>query len=319
MKVGVGRKAVAIGGGTGQPQVLRCLLELGYETCAVVTMADDGGSSGVLRRELGVLPPGDARNCLVALADDEHSVLARAFQYRFPAGGLEGHALGNLAIAALADVTGDFAEAIALAGECLGARGSVYPSTLEVVYLHGVDRSGNEISGQARLAANPAAVESVYLEPAEPAPYAPALEVIGEADLIVIGPGSLYTSLIPNLLVSGIAEAVRRSAALTVYVSNVANLRGETGGLDAADHVQALIDHGLDGAIDVAIVHESGCEAQELCDDGSGVEPVASGPAVNARIEALGVRVFSADVADPENPVRHARRPLCEALEGVIA
>jgi uncharacterized cofD-like protein len=319
MALGTGRKAVAIGGGTGQPQILRCLLELGYDTCAVVTMADDGGSSGVLRRELGVLPPGDARNCLVAMADDEHSLLARAFQYRFPAGGLEGHALGNLAIAALADIAGDFAQAIELAGECLGSRGAVYPSTVEDVHLYGVDREGVRVEGQARLAANAAAISKVCLEPSSPAPYGPALEVIAEADLIVIGPGSLYTSIIPNFLVEGVADSVRSSRGQVVYVSNVANLRGETGGLDAADHLQALFDHGLGDCIDAAIVHESGCEHQPLCDDGSGVEAVAFGPEVNARIEALGVRVYAADVADPSNPVRHALGPLCRALEGVIA
>lgn len=320
MSVGHGRTAVAIGGGTGQPQVLRCLLDLGFETSAVVTMADDGGSSGVLRRELGILPPGDVRNCLVAMADDEHSMLARVFQYRFEHGdGLAGHSLGNLVLAALADLTGDFAEAIDVAGRSLGARGAVYPSTVTDVTLHGVDRSGAEVFGQAQLAHNPQPVHRVFLEPTEPPPFGPALDVIWDADLVVIGPGSLYTSIIPNFLVAGVVDALRASRARRVYVSNVANLRGETGGLDAADHVQALLDHGLEGALDIALVHEPACPGGSLCDDERGIEPVDGGPHVRARIEALGIRVHSADLADPADPVRHAREALRAALEKVVA
>lgn len=312
-------RGVAIGGGTGLPQVLRCLVELGFETTAIVTMADDGGSTGVLRRELGILPPGDARNCLAALAGDEEAMLARVFQYRFPQGeGLAGHALGNLIIAALADLTGDFAEALRLAGDYLGAQGRVLPSTLVDVKLHGVDRSGAEVSGQACLAANPTAVESVFLEPESPAAYPPALDAIRDADLVVIGPGSLYTSLIPNFLVAGVTDALRDSRALRVYVCNVANLRGETGGLDAAEHVLALLDHGLEGAIDVVLVHESECPPAVVCDDASGIEPVAAGQAVRERIERSGIKVASADLADPQDPVRHAREPLCRALQGVL-
>lgn len=320
MSSGTGRRAVAIGGGTGQPQVLRCLLDLGFETSAVVTMADDGGSSGVLRRELGILPPGDVRNCLVAMADDEHSMLARVFQYRFSAGeGLEGHSLGNLVLAALTDLTGDFTEAIEAASRSLGARGLVHPSTLEDVVLHGVDRSGTEVIGQAQLAHNPRAVCRVFLEPDAPDAYPPALDVIRNADVVVIGPGSLYTSIIPNFLVAGIADALRGSRATRVYVCNVANLRGETGGLDAADHVEALFEHGLEGAIDAVLVHESSCPDGALCEDESGIEPVASGGEVKSRIESLGVKIVTADLADPDDPVRHAREPLRAALEKVVS
>ena len=214
MSVGAGRRAVAIGGGTGLPQVLRCLVELGFETSAVVTMADDGGSSGVLRRQLGILPPGDIRNCLVALADDEQATLAGVFQYRFAGGeGLAGHALGNLIIAALTEITGDFGEAVRLAEHYLGTRGRVLPSTFVDVVLHGVDRDGAEISGQACLAVNPTAVANVFLEPAEPLANPEVIDAIRSADVVVIGPGSLYTSLIPNFLVSGVADAVRESSA----------------------------------------------------------------------------------------------------------
>lgn len=315
---GASRSAVAIGGGTGLPQVLRCLVELGFETSAVVTMADDGGSSGVLRNQLGILPPGDVRNCLVALADDENSLLARVFQYRFEGGeGLAGHALGNLIIAALADLTGDFAQAVRAAGAALETHGHVYPSTLHDVRLHGIDRRGAGVTGQASLAANPTAVHKVFLEPELPAPNPEAISAMEHADLIVVGPGSLYTSVIPNFLVAGVADAVRESRALRVYVCNVANMRGETGGLDAADHVEALIDHGMADAIDVVLVQDDAVPVPP-CDDDRGIEAVSTGPEVRARIEALGVKVLAADLVDPCDPVRHEHGRLCRALGEVL-
>ncbi len=314
MTLGQARRAVAIGGGTGLPGVLGCLLDLGFETAAVVTMADDGGSSGHLRRELGMLPPGDVRNCLVAMAREPEGLAAQMFQYRFAHGeGLAGHALGNLVLAALADVAGGFPEAIEAASEYLQARGRVLPSTLADVRLHGVDRDGNEVFGQAKLASHTRAVEHAFLEPASPPAYEPALEAIGAADVVVIGPGSLYTSLIPNFLVDGVADALRASSARCVYVCNVANMRGETVGLDAADHVQALVDHGLEGCIEIAIVHHC---ADDACVEA--VDPVASDPSALKRIEALGVRPVLAALADAENPVRHDRTALCRVLAEVI-
>jgi uncharacterized cofD-like protein len=320
MSVGSGRRAVAIGGGTGLPSVLGCLVDLGFETSAVVTMADDGGSSGKLREQLGMLPPGDIRNCLVALSGDNAGLLAPLFQYRFPEGeGLAGHALGNLIIAALADLTGSFPAAIEAAEHYLYARGHVYPSTLVDVELHGVDRAGGHLSGQARLAVSPNPLECVHLEPERPAAYPPALQAISEADVIILGPGSLYTSLIPNLLVDGVADAIRESRAQRIYVCNVANMRGETGGLDAADHVAALVEHGLGGAVDLVVVHEPCAGSMAVCDDVEGVEPVAAGDAVRARIEGLGPRVLAENLADPDDPVRHSRAALCRTLESVVA
>jgi uncharacterized cofD-like protein len=318
--VGAGRRAVAIGGGTGLPAVINCLLTLGFETSAVVTMADDGGSSGLLRRQLGMLPPGDIRNCLVAMAAEEEGLAAQVFQYRFPNGeGLAGHALGNLILAALADLTDSFPAAIEHAENYLGARGHVYPSTLADVELHGVDRAGVTMSGQATLAVSAEPLECVHLEPADPPAYEPALAAIRAADIIMIGPGSLYTSLIPNFLVSGISDAVANSSARRIYVCNVANMRGETGGLDAADHVSALIDHGLAGVLDVVLVHDPCAPGSVLCDDVDGVEPVLADAAVIARIEALGPRVVAAALADPSDPVRHSRAALLRTLEGVVA
>lgn len=318
MSVGAGRRAVAIGGGTGLPAVIHCLLELGFDTSAVVTMADDGGSTGLLRSQLGMLPPGDIRNCLVAMAEDENGLTARVFQYRFPHGeGLAGHALGNLILAALTDLTGSFPAAIEQASLYLNGRGCVLPSTLADVSLHGIDRTGEEHQGQALLAVSPHPLEHVSLDPVDPPVYQPALEAIRAADVIVIGPGSLYTSLIPNFLVAGVAAAVRESSATRIYVCNVANMRGETCGLDAADHVAALAEHGLDGAVDLVLVHDPCLRGPGVCDDGS-VEVVAVNAAVHARIAALGPRVVAADLADPADPVRHSREALCRALEGVV-
>lgn len=320
MSVGSGRNAVAIGGGTGLPAVIRSLLDMEFTTSAVVTMADDGGSSGLLRKQLGMLPPGDIRNCLVAMAADEDGLPAQLFQYRFPEGGNGhvGHALGNLILAAAADITGSFSEAIAHASEYLGCRGQVHPSTLADVYLHGIDRAGGAHRGQATLAVAPHALARVRLEPAAPQAYEPALDAIREADVIVIGPGSLYTSLIPNFLVAGVADAVRASHAKRVYVCNVANMRGETHGLDAADHVVALIEHGAHDSIDSILVHDPQLCGTPVCENGA-VEPVEAGEAVRQRIEALGIHVVAADLADKNDPVRHSHPALRRVLEGVVS
>ncbi|HET6498205.1 MAG TPA: gluconeogenesis factor YvcK family protein [Coriobacteriia bacterium] len=306
------RRAVAIGGGTGLPIVLRCLVELGFETSAVVTMADDGGSSGLLRRELGMLPPGDVRNCLVALGDAD-GVMGRLFQYRFAHGqGLAGHALGNLIIAALAEIAGGFPEAIEEAGRLLGVRGHVFPSTLADVSLHATDALGQPVSGQARIAESAGPVTHVRLSPSDPEAYGPAVRAIRSADVVVLGPGSLFTSLVPNLLVPGVASALRESAARRVYICNVANQRGETSGMDAADHVSALLAHGLDGALDAVVVHESasaggGVDRAEICEDESATaEAVIAGPEAFARIEALGPDVVAADLVDPSDMRHHS-------------
>ncbi len=306
------RRAVAVGGGTGLPTVLRCLLDLGMETSAVVTMADDGGSSGLLRRELGILPPGDARNCLVALAEPG-SLLGRVLQYRFPHGdGLAGHALGNLFLAALTDIMGGFPQAVAAAEGLLGARGHVYPSTLEDVVLHAMDKRGRPVSGQANIARSSAPVARVCAEPEDPAAYPPASESLSRADVVIVGPGSLFTSLIPNFLVRGIAEALRGSEARRVYLCNVANQRGETSAMDAADHVDALLGHGLRDAIDVVIVHDS--EKYRLPDE---VDPVRADARVLSRIADLGMEVVSADLVDEAHPTRHSQEKLLSALRGV--
>ncbi|MDZ4654399.1 MAG: gluconeogenesis factor YvcK family protein [Coriobacteriia bacterium] len=306
-------RAVAIGGGTGLPLALRCLTSSGYDVTAVVTVADDGGSSGTLRRQLGILPPGDIRNCLVALASDD-SELARIFQYRFRSGeGLAGHSLGNLIIAALVDIEGGFAEAIRAAGELLGTRGRVLPSTLEDVVLEAVDASGSLVTGQARVAQSTGPVLHVCLVPEAPVAYPPALDAIMSADVVVIGPGSLFTSIMPNLLVDGITEALRDTRASVVYVCNVANQRGETTGMDADEHVGALITHGLAGAIDLVLLHDS-----DVSPLPGGVPAVDGSAAVRERIEARGIRVVARDLADTTNPIHHDAVRLCHALREVL-
>jgi len=288
---------------------LRCMLQAGLDPTAVVTMADDGGSSGHLRRELGILPPGDIRNCLVALADPG-SELAPVFQYRFAAGdGLAGHAIGNLIIAALVDLEGGFAEAVEAAGRMLGVRGRVVPSTLADVVLSGRDSAGRLLIGQARIAESEGPVSRVSLEPHDAPAYGPALDAIRDADVVVIGPGSLFTSIIPNFLVSGVTDALRASDALVVYVCNVANMRGETSGMDAADHVDALIAHGLDGLIDVALVDVPAEPASR--------KHVQAGEEQIRRIEAHGVRVVAADLTNASDPVRHDQDRLLAALSEV--
>lgn len=317
--------AVAIGGGTGLPVVLDCLLSLGYGTSAVVTMADDGGSTGVLRDQLGMLPPGDIRNCLLAMAAEPTGVLASLFRYRFPRGaGLEGHSLGNLIIAALADKAGSFSDAIEAAGELLHIRGRVLPSTLEDVTLHAIDADGRPVQGQATIAFGQGPIRSVYMEPEHPAPNPPALDAIRSADLVVIGPGSLFTSLIPNFLVDGVAEALAECSGKRVYVCNVANQRGETRGMDAADHVMALMEHGLSGSIDAVVVHptHAGLSSHDrplLCDDVDDAKlHVSADSAVASRIEAMGIRVIAADVRDETHPLHHDPGKLRAVLGEVL-
>lgn len=304
-------RAVAIGGGTGLPLVLGCLRASGLDVTALVTVADDGGSSGLLRRELGILPPGDIRNCLVALAAPD-SELARVFQYRFRSGtGLQGHALGNLIIAALADMKGDFAHAIETAAELLGAQGRVLPSTLSDVVLSAEDVEGGVVTGQVNVASSAAPVHRVLMQPSSPPAYPPALEAVLSADLVVIGPGSLYTSVIPNLLVEGMREALCACPGRVVYVCNVADQRGETTGMNAFDHVRALYDHGLK-RIDVVVVHDT--DAAPLPKDAPAVD---AGADVRERIAGLGAHVVAADVVDTANPMHHDPRRLCAVLREI--
>ncbi len=339
-----GLHAVVVGGGTGAPMSIRTLLTLGVETSAVVAMADDGGSTGILREEANVTPPGDIRKCIAAFARDPQDPLVRAFKYRFAVA--RDHALGNLLLAALEDACGSFPEAIAVCERMLDAQGSVYPSTLDHVVLEAVTRDGRLLDGQAVACHSKTALESVRLLPdAGHGPitaYEPALEALRGADLIVLGPGSLFTSIIPNLLVPGVVEAIRSSRAHVLFVCSLADTQGETWGLTAREHVAALLDHGMEGLLDYVLVHSAvplradspatgtfnalagvGSEHASTADledyrlTGS-VRPVPIDYADMMAIQAQGPIVIARDLVDADRPTWHSSRAMSEAFLQVI-
>lgn len=243
-----GPKIVVIGGGTGLSTLLRGLKVYTSNLTAVVTMTDDGGSSGLLQKQMpgGILPPGDVRNCLVALADAE-PLMQQLFQYRFETrqegDGLSGHSFGNLLIAAMADITGDFEKAVKETSDILAIRGRVLPSTVESVVLVGEMADGREVTGETNIAHDSTPILKIKLCPDTPKPLPEVIAAIREAEIIVMGPGSVFTSVIPNLLVRGISQAVNQSKALKVYVCNVMTQPGESDGYTASGHVQAIEEH----------------------------------------------------------------------------
>ena len=272
-------KVVGIGGGHGLAATLRAAREYADDIAAVVTVADDGGSSGRLTRELGIPPPGDIRNCLVALSDNGD--LARLYQHRFDQGLLTGHTLGNLLIAALTETTGDFAVAVGEAGKLIGAVGHVYPATTALVEL-GARVEGGEIEGQVAVAQTEAPIQAVFLTPSDPPACEDAVAAIRGADQVILGPGSLFTSLIATLLVPGIRTALQETTAQKVFVCNSRMQKGETESLDAAAHVGALLAHAGPDSVDVAIV-----QIPEIATDGVSVD--------SAALDSMSVRVVEAD------------------------
>lgn len=252
-----GPKVVAIGGGTGLSTLLRGIKEHTSNLTAIVTVADDGGSSGRLRRELGILPPGDFRNCLVAMADAE-SLVTRLFQYRFGEGsGLEGHSFGNLFIVAMSGVTGGFESAIYESSRVLAVRGRILPATLANLSLSARMEDETVIHGESNITQRGGKIKQLSLVPENPEAYPAAVEAILEAQLIIIGPGSLYTSILPNLLVPGIGKAVESAQALKVYVCNVATQKGETDGYSVSDHVDALRRHTGSTLVDYVLANNN--------------------------------------------------------------
>ena len=237
-----GPRIVAIGGGTGLATMLRGVKELTSNITGIVTVTDDGGSSGKLREEMGVLPPGDIRNCIVALAEAEPT-MKELFQYRFKEGSLEGHSFGNLFIAAMSDVTGSFEKAVSEASRVLKVTGTIVPSTLVNMQLIAELEDGTVVRGESNIPRSNSRVAKLRLSAPEPEGYQPALSAIEDAQMITIGPGSLYTSIMPNLLVPGIAWAISKSKAPVVYVCNIATQPGETHGYSVTDHVQAIRKH----------------------------------------------------------------------------
>ena len=250
-----GPKVVVVGGGTGLSVLLRGLKKYTSNITAIVTVADDGGSSGQIRGEFGILPPGDIRNCLVALADKE-SLMEELFQHRFTNGhGLAGHNMGNLLIAAMTQIAGDFEKAIREMSKVLAIRGQVLPATLTDCSLCAELEDGSIIEGESKIPRTGKLIKRVFLKPGDCEPVPEALNAISDANIIILGPGSLYTSVIPNLLVRGMADAISKSAAVTVYVCNIMTQPGETEGYKASDHIRAIHQHAGSGFIEYAIVN----------------------------------------------------------------
>jgi uncharacterized cofD-like protein len=309
-----GPRIVVIGGGHGLSTLLRGLKGYSYNITAIVTVADDGGSSGRLRRSLGILPPGDIRNCLAALSNDE-AMLTQLFQYRFPNGssGLDGHSFGNLFITALSEITGSFEEAIAESGRVLSVSGQVLPSTLhdvrlvaDIVLPHLVTEV--RVEGESHIPESTGKVSRVWLEPSSPSAFPQSVQAILSADLVVIGPGSLYTSILPNLLVPDIAAAIRSSRALRVYVSNVATQPGETDGYTCGDHLEALEAHAGVGLIDLVVCNSS--QRGHLPDD---IQWVTA-----ERDLESDYPVYQADLIDQSQPWRHDSGKLAQALMDIL-
>lgn len=271
---------VAVGGGHGLARVLRSLRRLDLEPTAVVTVADDGGSSGRLRRELGIIAPGDLRMALLALARERD--LAAALEHRFRNGHLEGHALGNLLLVALAEQRDGFLPALQAAGRLLDCAGAVVPSTSSSVELC-AQVAGARVNGQAHITHAGGRIERVWLEPADPLACAEAVQAIGAAQTVILGPGSLFTSVVANLLVPGIREALSATPARLVYVGNLRTQPGETSGLDAAAHVDVVTQHLGGRALDVVVLHDGPvAEDGGAAPLGGGVTPGAAGEVVTA-------------------------------------
>ncbi len=302
---------VAIGGGTGLATLLRGLKRHDVSITAIVTVADDGGSTGKIRSAYDIPAPGDIRNCLVALADDE-SLVSRLFQYRFNQAGseLDGHSLGNLFITALTKVTGSFERAVIESASVLNIRGRVLPSTLENVRLDADLVDGTSIEGESNIQFKQAPIQRVRLSPEDPAAYRPAATAILKADLIVLGPGSLYTSIVPNLLVPDIARAVRASSAPRVYVMNVATQAGETDNFSALDHLD-VIDKQLGTGVLNAVLINSDTAAAAAIGPELTIDPVL--PDSLDRLDPR-IRVIARDVVSEQNPLRHDPEKLASAL-----
>ena len=303
-----GPRIVAIGGGTGLSVLLRGLKAYTDNLTAIITVADDGGSSGRLRREMGVLPPGDFRNCLVAMSDAE-TLLTELFQYRFDQGdGLRGHSFGNLFIVAMSNVTNSFEQALIESSRVLAVHGRIVPSTVANLRLVARLRDGSEVHGESTITERGGEIDRVSISPQDAEAYPLAVEALEEAQLIVVGPGSLYTSILPNLLVSGIAGAIRDSTAPKIYVCNVATQKGETEGYDVADHVDALQRHTYPEIVDYVVANDNPLELGP---------PYLGQPVVNGGRPISHAELKLGDLADAERPVRHDARKLAELVMGV--
>jgi uncharacterized cofD-like protein len=314
-----GLRVVAIGGGTGLSTLLKGLKQFSFtpaemalttpgarvirDLSAVVTVSDDGGSSGRLRKELNMLPPGDIRNCIVALSEDE-ALLSRLFRHRFAKGtGLEGHSFGNLFLAALTDITQDFSEAVRLSSEILVTRGHIYPATTSNIELEALMEDGTRVRGETNITASKVRIQELFLAPPNVDPLPQTLDAIAGADIISIGPGSLFTSLIPNLLVHGISEAIVNSAATKVYICNLMTQANESLGLTAADHIQALNRHAGQQIFDYALINNTPVSDELKAKYAmEGACQIAADP---DEIEALGVIPVLGNYLEEAGVARH--------------
>ena len=320
-------RVVAIGGGTGLSTLLKGLKRYVLtpasgqaairELCGVVTVSDDGGSSGRLRKEFNMLPPGDVRNCIVALSEDE-ALLSRLFQHRFRKGsGLEGHSFGNLFLAALTSITGDFAEAVRLSAEILLTRGHIYPATTSNVELEARMDDGTRVRGETRITASKGKIQELFLVPPDVEPLPQTLDAIANADLITIGPGSLFTSLIPNLLVRGMAKAILDSSAIKVFVCNLMTQANESLGLSAADHIRALTTHAGAQLFDYALLNQKTAKPEMKAK--YALEGASQIVVDLEAIEALGVCPVLGDYLDEGTVARHATDRVAHDLMALMA
>jgi len=305
-------RIVSIGGGTGFSTLLRGLKHFRAKLSVIVTVTDDGGSSGRLREELGALPPGDIRNCMIALSEDEH-LMSRLFRFRFTSdGALHDHSFGNLFLTAMASVTGDFAEAVRLTSEVLAIKGVIYPSTNSSVHLRAEFENGAWVEGETRITANGGRIRRLYLEPPDALPLQGALEAIRSADVITLGPGSLYTSLIPNMLVKEVIEAVKASNAVKIYVQNIMTQPGETDGLSAADHVQVLTDH-CGGGLFPNILLNNRMPSAELLKRYE-AEHASVVHVDYSRLRTMGLNIMERDLLAEDENIRHDPDRLASAV-----
>ena len=327
-----GLRVVAIGGGTGLSTLLKGLKRYVsspieqpgsalkepeiHDLSAIVTVSDDGGSSGRLRKELNMLPPGDIRNCIVALSEDE-ALLSRLFQHRFITGsGLEGHSFGNLFLAALTSITKDFSEAVRLSSEILVTRGHIYPATTTNVELEALMEDGTRVRGETKITASKVRIKELFLVPDDVEPLPQTLEAIARADLITIGPGSLFTSLIPNLLVNGIPQAIASSPAIKVYICNLMTQANESIGRTAADHVQALNGHAQTNLFDYALLNRASISAP--LKSKYALEGATQVVVDQQAIGELGVTPLLGDYLDEREVARHATDRIAADLLALV-
>lgn len=311
-----GPKVVCIGGGTGLSCVLTGIKTYSQDVTAIVAMADDGGSSGKLRQELGINPPGDIRKCLIALAHEE-PLMGELLDYRFPENELSGHNFGNLFLTVLARIRGDFGEGVREANRILSVRGQVLPSTLDRVLLVATHEDDSKTTGQALISKTAKRIKKLELRP-DPESIAPDIaKAIEEADLIVLGPGSLYTSLIPNLLIKGMVEALTRSKAKKVFVCNIMTYEGETRGYDLPDFLKAIDEHTYPHRVYDYVLLNNGKHGETgiLTVKEKNAQPVRYSESDYAQ---SGIKIVTADVVNPAYPVRHDTQKLAKALVQVL-